>query len=170
MVQTENIDPTALGLYAVAIVSLPLAMINLWTDGPATNLGLYFPFLGLVIILCGIFAYKGNSLFGFVVLMVAGSAVFLAGTGLDAWSYISFGLVFLVLVVWSIQSKTPKLLTAVLVTTTLIFIISGMMDPNLVGVSDALKIGLGVIAVFNFIECFWLATAIASEGKILPVI
>ena len=52
MVETEHIDPTALGLYLVAVVSLPLALANLWFDGPVTDVTKYYPLLGLMIIAC----------------------------------------------------------------------------------------------------------------------
>ena len=170
MVQTEHIDPTALGLFAVAIVSIPLALSNLWPDGPATNFGLYFPFLGFVILVCSVLAYLANSTFGFVVLAIAGSGVLLAGTGLDSWTFIAFAVVFAICLVWSIQAKTPKLLSAVLFTTALVFLFFGLMDPQLVGANDGLRIATGIVAVFNFIESCWLATALATEGKMLPII
>jgi hypothetical protein len=170
MVQTEHIDPTALGLYLVAIVSLPLALSNLWTNGPETNLALYYPLLGLMIIACAYFAYKANSQFGFVVFALVGAAVLLSGTGIDAWADIGFGLAFLVAIIWSIKLGTPKFLTAICVTTALIFLIIGIMDPALAGSSDALRYLLGIVAIFNFLENFILATALATEGKLLPII
>ena len=170
MVQTEHIDPTALALFAVAIVSVPLALSNLWTDGPLTNFGLYFPFLGFIILVCALMAYLANNPFGFVVLAIAGSGVYLAGTGLDSWTFIAFAIMFAICLVWSIMMKTPKLLSAVLLTTTLVFLFFGLMNPELLGVSDGLRIATGVIAVFNFIEACWLATALATEGKLLPII
>ena len=170
MVQTEHIDPTALALFAVAIVSVPLALSNLWPEGPATNYGLYFPFLGFVILVCALMAYLMNNPFGFVVLAIAGGGVYLAGTGIDSWTFIAFAIMFAICLVWSVMMKTPKLLSAVLLTTALVFLFFGLMDAQLLGPSDGLRIATGVIAVFNFIESCWLATALATEGKMLPII
>jgi len=170
MVQTEHIDPTALGLYLVAVVSLPLALSNLWFDGPATDVTKYYPLLGLMIIACGYFAYKANGMFGFVVFALVGAAVALTGLGIDSWCDIAFGLTFVVAIIWSIKLKTPKFLTAICVTTALIFLIVGLMDPQLVGGGDGMRYLLGIVALFNFIENFFLATALATEGKVLPII
>jgi len=166
MVECKNLDPTALGLFLVAIVSLPLGIMNLIDiDGATGPTSPFFTVMGILALFVAYFAYRADSQFGFTVFALVGAAVALTGIGMGTFENISFGIVFILAIIWSILAKTPKNLTLILVTTALIFLIVGLMD--LVD-SDLTKI-LGIVALLNGIFAIYLAFALALENKI-PVV
>ena len=72
-----------------------------------------------------------------------------------------FGIIFVMCIIWSILAKTPKNLTLILCTTAGIFLviaIEGICDVDLTTV-------LGIVALLNFVLNFYMASALASEGK-----
>jgi succinate-acetate transporter protein len=168
------LDPTALGLFLVAAVSLPLAIANLLNDGQGVN-NLFFVIGGLLIILVGLYAFKADSNFGFTVFVLVGFAVFFTGvtaygsqaaTDANGWENITLGIVFILAIIWSLVAKTPKVLSLILVTTALIFLVVGLsiLSPN-----DSWPTILGVVALFNFLFNIYLAFALALENK-LPIV
>ena len=168
MVECQKcLDPTAFGLFLVATVSLPLAMANLLDmdlDG-----GSLFTIGGLLILIVSLLAYRSDANFGFVVFGLVGFAVLFTGItgGGDAWSNLTFGLMFILAIIWSILAKTPKNLTLILVTTALIFLVVGIITgwPDVLGDNGTLV--LGIVALFNFLFNIFMAYALATEK--LPV-
>jgi len=146
----------------VAVVSLPLAILQLvGIDGvygvPTEQ---FFILLGLMIIAVAYFAYKADANFGFVVFALVGAAVTMTGLGMGSYENITFALVFVLAIGWSIFAKTPKNLTLILVTTALIFLfvgLSGLVD------GDYWHWLIGIAALFNFIFNIYLAYALATE-------
>ena len=174
MVECQKcLDPTAFGLFLVATVSFPLAMANLLKmdlNGEAL-----FTIGGMLILVVALLAYKSDSNFGFVVFGLVGFAVLFTGlnSGIvpavaDGWSNITFGIMFILAIIWSIFAKTPKNLTLILVTTALIFLVVGINSgyPDVFGDNGGYV--LGVVALFNFLLNIYLAYALALENK-LPV-
>ena len=168
MVECQKcLDPTSLGLFLVAVVSLPLALLQLVGINdvygiPEPN---FFVLLGLMIILVALYAYKTDSNFGFVVFALVGAAVAMTGIGMGSYENIAFALVFVLAIIWSIFAKTPKNLSLILVTTALIFLfvgLSGLID------GDYWHWLIGIAALFNFIFNIYLAYALALENK-LPI-
>ena len=160
-----------MGLFLVAIVSLPLAIYQLIGE-PSGIYGLptlpFFTVLGLMIIVVAMLAYRSDSNFGFVVFALVGTAVAMTGIGMGAWENITFGIVFVLAIIWSILAKTPKALSLILVTTALIFLFVGF------SALDALAAtwwhwAIGGAALFNFIFNIYLAYALALEDKI-PIV
>jgi len=154
------LDPTALGLFLVTLVSLVIAFNYLIESSfnPATPQ--FAIVMGIMALFVAYFAYKAESQFGFTVFALVGGAVLLHGLGIGTWEYIFFGVLILLAVIWSLIAKTPKLLTVILLLTALIFIIVGAM--SLVD-NDLGKI-LGVVALLNGILALYLGFAIAT-GK-----
>ena len=168
MVECQKcLDPTSLGLFLVAIVSLPLAICQLMEEsGPALSL---FTLLGLMIIGVAILAYRSDSNFGFVVFALVGAAVTMTGLNeMGPWENITFALVFVLAIVWSILAKTPKMLSCILVTTALIFLTVGLSQVDGLG-GDYWHWLIGGAALFNFIFNIYLAYALALENKI-PIV
>jgi len=166
MVECKNLDPTALGLFLVAAVSLPLGLANLIDPsfaGFAPLDGGIFTFLGILILFVAYFAYKAESQFGFTVFGLVGAAVALTGLGMGSWENICFAILFLLAMIWSFIAKTPKLLSMILITTTLVFLVVGLM-----GFADVDAKILGIFALLNGIFALYLAFALALENK-LPV-
>jgi len=124
---------------------------------------------GILILLVAFLAYKSDSNFGFVVFGLVGFAVLFTGLtgGGDAWSNLTFGIMFILAIIWSIFAKTPKNLTLILVTTALIFLVVGIITgwPDVLGDNGTLV--LGIVALFNFLFNIFLAYALATEK--LPV-
>jgi hypothetical protein len=170
MVECQKcLDPTAFGLFLVATVSLPLAMaslLDMQLDGPTL-----FTYGGVLILLVALLAYRSDSNFGFVVFGLVGFAVLFTGIsgGGDAWSNLTFGIMFILAIIWSILVKTPKNLTLILVTTALIFLVVGINNgyPDVFG--DNGTNVLGVVALLNFLFNVYMAFALALDGK-LPVL
>lgn len=172
MVECQKcLDPTSLGLFLVAIVSLPLAILQLLgvDDGYGVPGSRFFILIGLLIIVVAMLAYRSDSNFGFVVFALVGAAVTMTGLGyadglgLGAWENITFGIVFVLAIIWSIVAKVPKNLSLILVTTALIFLFvgfSGIIE------GDYWHWLIGLAALFNFLFNIYLAFALALEDKI----
>ena len=72
-----------------------------------------------------------------------------------------FGIIFVMCIIWSILAKTPKNLTLILCTTAAIFLVIAIQ-----GIADVdLSTVLGIVALLNFAFNFYMASALASEGK-----
>ncbi len=159
-----KIDPTAFGLLLVAVVSLPLAILQFKDEGvPSSN---FFIVMGLLILLASYIAYRNGSNFGFVVFGLVGAAVSLTGLGMGEWENIAFGIIFVMALIWSVIAKTPKLLSCICLTTALIFLSVGL---SVVVGGDYWNTVLGTVAVLNFAFTAYLGFALALEGK-LPVV
>lgn len=169
MVECQKcLDPTSLGLFFVAVVSLPLALVNLWKDGDAAGyLGPLLEYGGILILVIALLAYRSDSNFGFVVFGLVGFGVFMSGLiGLGFYGNLVFAIVYILAIVWSIFAKTPKSLSLILVTTALIFLFGGI--GSYTG-DDIWTTLCGVAALVNFLLSIYLAFALALEDK-LPVI
>ncbi|MBR4202234.1 MAG: hypothetical protein IKQ93_01500 [Candidatus Methanomethylophilaceae archaeon] len=160
MSEFKPLDPTACGLFLVAAISFPLALGCLTEEhGAPAEL---FMLLGALIGLVALLAYRAESNFGFTVFLLVGAAVFATGYGLGGWGNIGFAVLFLMTIIWSLIVKTPKLLTAILCTTTLIFLLVGLG-----AVADLdLNMALGIVALLNGIFCLYLGFGLVSEGKV----
>ena len=172
MVECQKcLDPTSLGLFLVAVVSLPLAIYQLVGE-PSGDYTLptsqFFTLLGLLIIVVALLAYRTDSNFGFVVFALVGAAVTMTGLGMNQWENITFGIVFILAIIWSILAKTPKALSLILVTTALIFLSVGLSGLDALA-ADYWHWLIGIFALFNFIFNIYLAYALALENKI-PII
>ena len=171
MVECKNLDPTALGLFLVAVVSLALGLGLLLEVGDAVGPGGdFFVFMGVLILFVAYFAYRAESQFGFTVFALVGAAVALTGYGgadggMGAYGNLAFAIVFLLSIIWSLIAKTPKLLSLILVTTTLVFLIVALTPM----VDADLSKALGIFALLNGIFALYLAFALALESK-LPVV
>jgi len=162
MVECKNLDPTALGLFLVAVVSLPLGIMNLLEiDGAWGPTGDFFTVMGILILFVAYFAYRAESQFGFTVFGLVGAAVALTGIGMGTFENISFAIVFLLAMIWSFIAKTPKTLSIILLTTTLVFLLVGLMD-----LADIDAKIMGLFALLNGIFAIYLAFALALENKI----
>ncbi|MCQ2079566.1 MAG: hypothetical protein MJZ38_05900 [archaeon] len=174
MVQTEHIDPTGFGLLLVAAVSLPGALdllltgnVNAWTSGSDIA-----AVIGTMLLIVALLAYKANSTFGMTVfglvgtgvLCVGGGSAIFGGAAAGTGALLVFGIIYLFCIFWSVAAKTPKLLTLLLVTTALIFLVAGIN--TLITDADLAKnMGyvLGVIYLFNFIFNFWLGAGLCCD-------
>ncbi len=171
MVECQKcLDPTSLGLFLVAIVSLPLAILQLIGD-PVTGVYTvptenFFRLLGIMILIVALLAYRSDSNFGFVVFALVGAAVAMTGFGMGAWENVTFGIVFILAIIWSIFAHTPKALSCILVTTALIFLTVGF---SVIIGGDYWHWIIGIVALFNFLFNIYLAYALALEDK-LPII
>ena len=86
--ECKTIDPTAFGLFFVAVVSLPLALAgffgymgNEWNVTIMAGVGSLLMVNGFFILLAALYAYKAGSNFGFVVFGLVSMGVFYAGYG-----------------------------------------------------------------------------------------
>lgn len=165
MVECQKcLDPTSFGLFLVAVVSLPLAIMQLLNEGVPSKS--FFELLGILIIAVAFLAYKSDSNFGFIVFGLVGAAVALTGFGMGSWECITFAVVFALAIVWSVAVKTPKALSCILVTTCLIFLtvgLSGIIE------ADYWNLVIGIVALLNFIFNIYLSFALAMDGRI-PVV
>jgi hypothetical protein len=167
MVECQKcLDPTSFGLFLVAVVSLPLAITQLFNEtftvGPSSW---FFVVLGVLLIIVALLAYKSESNFGFIVFGLVGAAVLLTGLGMNAWENITFSLVFILAIIWSILVKTPKALSLILVTTALIFLTVGLSNAEVIG-GDYWHWLIGLAALFNFFFNIYLSYALALDGRI----
>ncbi len=166
------IDTTAFGLFFVALVSLPIAMICFVTYADSTyglaaeQLGKFAMICGAFILLAAIGAYRAGSNFGATVFGLVAAGVFYAGwAGGDIYTNVALGVLYLVAFVWSYLAKNPPVLTTILITTALIFIFGG------VAVSEGDDIWMllkGIAAIANFILALYLAFTIVKaecDGK-----
>jgi hypothetical protein len=156
-----KIDPTAFGLFLVAVVSLPLAILQFKNEGVPSSY--FFIIMGLLILLTSYIAYRNGSNFGFIVFGLVGAAVSLTGLGMGEWENIAFGIVFVMALIWSVSIKTPKTLSCICLTTALIFLSVGLSA--VIG-GDYWNLILGVVALLNFVFTAYLACALVSDGKI----
>lgn len=169
MVECQKcLDPTSLGLFLVAVVSLPLAILQLMEpDGlSALPTQQFFVLLGLLIIVVAMLAYRSDSNFGFVVFALVGAAITMTGLGMGPYENITFAIIFILAAIWSIFAKTPKNLTFILIASTLIFLFVGLSNPEVIG-GDYWHWLIGFAALINFILSIFLAYALATEK--LPV-
>ena len=81
--ECKTIDPTAFGLFFVAVVSLPLALAgffgymgNEWNATIMAGVGSLLMVNGFFILLAALYAYKAGSNFGFVVFGLVSMGVF----------------------------------------------------------------------------------------------
>ncbi len=161
MSEWKSLDPTACGLFLVAVVSLPLAILQLKDEGVPS--AMFFDVIGIMIILVSIIAFIAQSNFGFTVFALVGTAVLLTGLGMGSWENIAFALVFFMAIIWSLNINAPKALTIICFTTGLIFLTVGLS--GIVG-GDYWNLLIGVSAVLNFIFNIYLSFALAMDGKI----
>jgi hypothetical protein len=165
MVECQKcLDPTAFGLFLVAVVSLPLAILQFKNEGVPS--AAFFELMGILIIAVAFLAYRSDSNFGFIVFGLVGAAVALTGFGMGEWECVTFALVFVLAIIWSVIVKTPKALSLILVTTALIFLFVGL---SVIIGGDYWHWLIGAAALFNFIFNIYLSYALALDGKI-PVI
>jgi hypothetical protein len=170
MVECQKcLDPTSLGLFLVAVVSLPLAIYQLIGEPSGVyslaTMGEFFKAIGLMIIAVALLAYRSDSNFGFVVFALVGAAVAMTGFGMGPWENISFAIVFVLAIFWSLLAKTPKALSLILVTTALIFLFVGLSGLDSLA-ADYWHWLIGIAALFNFLLTVYLAYALALDGKI----
>ncbi|MDO5852810.1 MAG: hypothetical protein Q4Q62_01855 [Thermoplasmata archaeon] len=164
--ECKTIDPTAFGLFFVALVSLPLALAGFLNFMEYDNeiMGHVSKLLmlgGIMILLASYFSYKANSNFGFIVFGLVALGVFYAGyDGGDLFISITLGLIYLVCLIWSYRAKTLKTLTFILLTTALVFFANGCV----VETGEAWSwLFLGIAAILNFALNLYLAFALADE-------
>lgn len=168
------LDPTAFGLFFVALVSLPIALFCILTYagvdndiGYVTSSGLSY--LGILLIVASFFiliaalaAYKAGSNFGFIVFGLVALGVFFAGyAGGDLYINVTLGIIYLVALIWSYRVGNPKTLTLILLTTALIFIFGGVQANT--GEADVWLLLKGIAALANFVLTLYLAFALADE-------
>ena len=101
-----KIDPTAFGLFLVAVVSLPLAVLQLKDEGVPTS-G-FFTLMGLLIILVSYIAYRNGSNFGFIVFgLVGAAACALAKVGLGGTIAVAAIGVAAALIIYRLSLRNP---------------------------------------------------------------
>ena len=87
--------------------------------------------------------------------------VFYAGYGGgDLWINVTFGIIFLICLIWSYRTKTLNTLTFILLTTALVFIANGCVIET---GAEWSWLFLGIAAILNFILTLYLAFALADE-------
>ena len=161
MSEFKPLDPTACGLFLVAAISLPLALTCLFDEAKFAVPAELFMLIGFLIAVVALLAYRAESNFGFTVFLLVGAAVFATGYGLGNVGALTFGILFVMCIIWSIIAKTPKNLTLILCTTAAIFLIVGIA-----GITESdLNTILGIVALANFALNFYMASALASDGK-----
>ena len=164
MSEFKPLDPTACGLFLVAVVSLPLAIANLTEDPIYAPTPEFFMGIGAMILVVALLAYRAESQFGFTVFALVGTAVFLTGYGgMYTMMDIAFALTYFLAIIWSLWIKTPKALTVICFTTMLVFLtvgLSGIID------GDYWPKVIGIVALLNFLANIYLSFALASDGKV----
>lgn len=166
--ECKILDPTAFGLFFVALVSLPLALMGfLGYAGVENSIGDYTsPLLmvgGFFVLLASLFAYRAGSNFGFIVFGLVAFGVFFAGyAGGDLYINIVLGIIYLLCLVWSVRAHTLKTLTLILLTTALVFFANGCCV-NWPTESWPLLF-MGIAAILNFAFNIYLAYALADEN------
>lgn len=170
MVECQKcLDPTSYGLFLVAFVSLPIALVLLIKEpgNYGTDLGPILMLGGALILIVSMLAFKADSNFGFIVFGLVGVGVFLSGFGgLGFYGNITLVVVYLMALVWSFAAHTPKLLSFILITTALIFLFQGLgaFDSSV----EMYGTLMGIAALANFVLAVYLAFALALDSK-LPV-
>lgn len=164
--ECKILDPTAFGLFFVAIVSLPLAISGIggyFDSSVSVALGPLFMAASFMIFIAAIAAYRAGSNFGFIVFGLVALGVFLFGVsgGTDQYVNITLGIIYLVALIWSYRVGNPKTLTLILLTTALIFLflgIGGFADSTVCS-----QLLMGIAALANFVLTLYLAFALADE-------
>lgn len=161
MSEFKPLDPTACGIFLVAALSISLGFANL-TDSDEYIVPL-FRLFGILLAVIALLAYRAESNFGFTVFLLVAAAVFATGAGiLGGWGNIGFAIIFLLTVIWSLIAKTPKLLTGILCTTTIIFLLVGINTvANIEGTTF-----LGIVALVQAVLSLYLGFGLATEGKV----
>ncbi len=166
--ECKILDPTAYGLFVVALVSLPLALMGfLGYAGIDNSISNYIgPLLmigGVFIFFASLFAYRAGANFGFIVFGLVAFGVFFAGyAGGDLYINIVLGIIYLICLVWSLRVHTLKTLTLILLTTVLVFFANGCCAEYTTESWPLLF--MGIAAVLNFILTLYLAFALADEN------
>lgn len=175
MVQTEHIDPTGFGLLLVAAVSLPGAIDYLYNGTEATFMwggSAIASVIGMMLLIVAFLAYKANSTFGMTVFGLVGTGVLCAGGGnaifgtavCGSGACLVFGIIYVFCIFWSICEKTPKLLTLLLVTTALVFLVTCWLTvTDDADMAKTVATILGVVYLFNFIFNFWLGSGLCCS-------
>ena len=164
--ECKTLDPTAFGLFFVALVSLPLALAGFMNGMGIENeimahVGKLLLVGGFFIFLASYFAYKAGSNFGFIVFGLVALGVFYAGyEGGDLYISINLGIIYLICLIWSVRAHTLKTLTIILLTTALVFFANGCVVEY---GADWSWLFLGVAAILNFAFNLYLAFALADE-------
>ena len=168
--ECKPIDPTAFGLFFVALVSLPIALVCIFSYagvdndiGTGENLAGLLVLAAIFIAIAAMKAYKAGSNFGFIVFGMVALGVFYAGAvGGDLYINLTLGIMYLIALVWSFRAKNLKTLTTILLTTALIFIFGGLAVND--GSADSIWMLLkGIAALANFVLTLYLAFALADE-------
>ena len=165
--ECKILDPTAFGLFFVALVSLPIALLCILTyAGVDNDIGLYLNDLlmlaAVFIFIAALAAYRAGSNFGFIVFGLVALGVFFAGsTAGDLYINVTLGIIYLVALIWSYRVGNPMTLTLILLTTALIFIFGGIQANT--GEADVWLLLKGIAALANFVLTLYLAFALADE-------
>lgn len=151
--ECKILDPTAFGLFFVAIVSLPLAISGIggyFDSSVSVALGPLFMAASFMIFIAAIAAYRAGSNFGFIVFGLVALGVFLSGVsgGTDQYVNITLGIIYLVALIWSYRVGNPKTLTLILLTTALIFLFLGIGGFADSAVCSQLLMGIAALANF----------------------
>lgn len=155
------IDMTAFGLFFVALVSLPIALMSIvgYTESDygllGEDLGKFLMVSAFFILIAAIGAYKTNSNFGCTVFGLVAAGVFFAGyAGGSIYTNLTLAIIFLVALVWSYLAQNTPVLTTILLTTALIFLFGGVA----VAQGDLIWLLLkGIAALANFALALFLA-------------
>ena len=159
------LDPTAFGLFFVAIVSLPIALAGILGFAGVENeigdsLGILAKICSFFIAVAALGAYRAGSNFGFIVFGLVAAGVYASGCGVgEMYINITLAVIYLVALVWSYHLGITKTLTIILLTTALIFLFGGL--GNLGG--DYWGLLQGIAALANFVLTLYLAFALADE-------
>ncbi len=164
--ECKTLDPTAFGLFFVALVSLPLALAGFFNfAGIENEIMDHAPKLlmvgGFFIFLASMFAYRAGANFGFIVFGLVALGVFYAGyDGGDLYISVTLGLIYLICLIWSVRAHTLKTLTCILLTTALVFFANGCVVET---GAEWSWLFLGIAAILNFALNLYLAFALADE-------
>ena len=164
--ECKTLDPTAFGLFFVALVSLPLALAGFFNFAGIENeimdhVSKLLMVGGFFIFLASMFAYRAGANFGFIVFGLVALGVFYAGyDGGDLYISITLGLIYLICLIWSVRAHTLKTLTCILLTTALVFFANGCVVET---GADWSWLFLGIAAILNFALNLYLAFALADE-------
>lgn len=157
----KHIDTTAFGLFFVALVSLPIALMCI-LEYAESDYGMLGEKLGPFLMVCAVFiliaaigAYKTKSNFGCTVFGLVAAGVFFAGWESGSiYTNLSLGIIFLVALLWSYMAQNTPVLTTILLTTALIFLFGGVAAAEGNGIWLLLK---GIAALANFALALYLA-------------
>lgn len=166
--ECKPLDPTAFGLFFVALLSLPVALLCFGIYmGDAKMAAI--PAVGLLnvcsffILIAAIGAYRAGSNFGFIVFGMVAAGVFLTVNAGGPYVDLTLALMFIIALVWSYRVNNLKLLTMILVTTALVFLFGGLSGLMTGDMADIMVLLKGVAALGNFALSLYLAFALADE-------